>query len=278
MGSQFIGIILLVLAISAGLYAANNYSDLLDLRIEVPVNLQPISVDGPSDFEYEVPFPAREEIEPIFEPKGSAVTIDSIRQPSSFSPYLEFRISASLPENQVINITGWEVKSNSGSFIIPQAQEIYSFAGAQGDIRLRDRDQVFIYSGTPAKGNFRLNKCLGYIEDRAPFSPAVPKSCPVISRLEISKFGGECQDYLLSLSRCENPSANPPVPLSDGACHQFLQSLNYVGCVDRYRQDSDFLENEWWLWMGGQIKIFDPSHDRVQLLDRDKNLVDEYVY
>ena len=278
MGSQFIGLILLILAVATGLYAVNNYSDLLNLRIEVPVTVQPISVDSAPDFEYEVEFPAKEDIEPIFESRKPAVRIDSIRQPNTFNRYLTFRLSATLPADQTIDITGWKVKSNQGSFTIPQAQEIYSFGGTQDDIRLRNRDQVYIYSSTATKGNFRINKCLGYIEDRAPFIPSIPKSCPRISRSEISNFGGECQDYLLSLRSCENPSANPPVPLNEAACHRFLRDLNYVGCVEKYRNDTNFLNNEWWIWMGGQIKIFDPAHDKVQLLDTEGNLVDEYSY
>ena len=62
--------------------------------------------------------------------------------------------------------------------------------------------------------------------------------------------------------------ANPPVPFDDNACHEFLRKLNYVGCVEKYGTDKDFLSRDWMVWMGDQMNIFDFVHDKVQLLDK----------
>jgi hypothetical protein len=269
--SQYIGLILLIVAVAAGLYLLANTEDLLKIKFEVPELMRPRSVSFPSAGGVD------EEGVVVIEARKSA-QISFIKWPSDFAPYIEARIDANVVQGELVNVTGWTVKSNSGSFSIPQAQKIYSFGGNQGDINLRSSDTLYLYSGMGPKGNFRLNKCLGYIEDLSPFTPSLPKDCPSISRSEITGFSGACQDYLLSLNVCENPSANPPVPLSDNACHSFLNKLNYVGCVEKYKNDADFLQNEWRVWLDEKINIFDPLHDKVQLLDKKGKIVDEYVY
>ncbi|MBI3046348.1 MAG: hypothetical protein HYY86_02310 [Candidatus Harrisonbacteria bacterium] len=278
MNSQFFGLMLLILAVAVGVYVSTNYTDLINLKIPVPVTVKPVTIPATG-------IGGAPSISPAPVDSGSSVLaerklvrITSIRQPTSFNSYLEVVLSSSLDRNETLNITGWTIKSNKGSFVIPRAQEIYSFGGAQNNINLRYGDRVSLYSGIGPKGNFRLNKCLGYLEDVSPFTPSLPRSCPYISRSEIIGFSGACQNYVLSLRSCQNPVANPPVPVDDSACHNFLSKLNYVGCVEKYQNDSDFLDNEWRVWLGEQINIFDSLHDKVQLLDREGNLVDEYVY
>ena len=277
MGSQFLGLILLIAAVAAGVYLVNNYADLLNLRIEVPVTVRPVAIPTTGLGSQPAPIPVFNETLPSFT-SGKALRITSVRQPNSFNPFLEVVLSSSLNRGETIDITGWTVKSNKGSFRIPQAQEVYSFGGAIGDINLRYGDRLYFYSGFGPKGNFRLNKCLGYVEESSPFTPSLPKNCPVISRSEIAGFSGACQDYVRSLRTCEQPVANPPVPLDDSACHNFLNNLNYVGCVEKHKNDSDFLQNEWRAWLGGQINIFDPLHDKIQLFNGAGKVIDEYIY
>ena len=277
MGSQFLGLIFLILAVAAGVYVATNYTGLINLRIPVPtVSPFPISLISPAVDSKYANYGGNNS-NTVLENQKS-VKINYIRQQNNFGQSLEVSLYANLAGSELVNITGWTVKSNKGSFKIPQAQEVYSFGGVEGNINLKSGDMVNFYSTDGPKGNFRLNKCMGYIEDISPFVPSLSKTCPYISRSEITNFSGECQDYILSLRSCQEPSANSPVPLNDDACHNFLRKLNYVGCVEKYGKDSDFRSNDWRVWIGGQLDIFDPLHDKVQLLDRSGKVVDEYSY
>ncbi|MEK9170479.1 MAG: hypothetical protein AAB674_02420 [Patescibacteria group bacterium] len=272
---KFFGLILLAVAIAGLLFLSTNAGDVTSLKFGLP-GFKFFSVQAP-------------EI-PTFVPSGmmpadqsistqKPVTITKIKNSDSMSPYIEMVISANLSQNETIDVTGWTVKSNTNKFFtIPAAQEIYSFGGAQGDIKLRAGDKIHFYSGFGPKGNFRLNKCMGYVEDTSSFTPFFEKNCPSISRSEIQGFSSSCQDYLESLDNCENPLANPPVPFDDNACHEFLRKLNYVGCVEKYGTDKDFLSRDWMVWMGDQMNIFDFVHDKVQLLDKKGNIMDEYIY
>ena len=278
MSSQFFGLMLLILAVAAGIYVSTNYTDLVNLKIPVPVTVRPLSVPAAGIGGASSVSPAPVNIGSSVLAERKLVRITSIRQPTSFNSYLELVFSSGLNQNETLNITGWAVKSNQGSFVIPQAQEIYSFGGAQNNINLRYGDRVNLYSGIGPKGNLRLNKCLGYLEDVSSFAPSLPRNCPYVSRSEITGYSGACQNYILSLRTCQNPAANPPVPLDDDRCHNFLSKLNYVGCVEKYGRDQDFLQNEWRIWLGDQINIFDSLHDKIQLLSQKGEAVDEYVY
>ena len=255
MQSQFFGLMLLILAVAAGVYVSTNYTDLINLRIQVPVTVRPISIPSTGLGNQPAAVPAPNEVlSPVI--AGKIARIISIRQPNSFSNYLEAVISSSLNRGETVNVTGWRVQSNKASFTIPRAQEVYSFGGEERDIILRYGNRLHLYSGRGLKGNFRLNKCLGYLEDAIPFTPPLPKNCPVISRSEINGFSGACQNYVLSLRSCQNPVANPPVPLDDSNCHDFLRKLNYNSCVAEHRNDEDFLDNEWRVWVDDKMNIF----------------------
>ena len=281
---QYIGLFLIVLAVAVAVFIATSGTDLLQLRFPVPTLIRPVSVSIPdvirTSTEAVVPEPEAEEIkeaEEVLETR-QLIRIDSVDQSTSFHPYTEVVLDSDLEENETVDITGWTIKGKYGFFTIPQAQEIYSWGGAIKDIVLKPGNSVYLYSGPGPRGNFRLNKCMGYIEDVAPFIPSLPKDCPSISRSEVSRLSMPCQDYILSLWDCENPIANPPVPYDDSACHDFLQKLNYVGCVAKYGNDSDFLSDEWQVWLENQINVFNPEYDKVQLFDKQGNLIDEYAY
>lgn len=271
MGSQFIGVIFLVLAVAGGVYVASHYNGLINLKIPIPVivNRLPASSKPLSGNNKYISYTGNNSNSVLENQKP--VKIGYIRS-------LEVSLYANLVKGESVNITGWTIKSNKGSFAVPQAQEVYSFGGAQGNINLQSGDKVSFYPTNGPKGNFRLNKCTGYIEEISPFTPSLPKTCPYISRSEINGFSGACQEYALSLRSCQEPSANPPIPFNDDACRNFLRKLNYVGCVEKYGKDSDFLSSDWRVWLGSQLNIFDPLHDKVQLLDRFGKVVDEYVY
>lgn len=254
------------------MYFATNYSDLINLTIEVPDFFQPTQITTQNYFAV-----APESRETILESR-SLLEIGSVRPRTNFNPYTEIIIYSNAGTGELIDVTGWLIKSSNGSFEIPQAQEVYSFGSPERSILMGSGHQLRIYSGNSPRGNFRLNKCMGYFSQHNSFVPDLPRSCPRPSRSEVSNLSGACQAYLQSLSACQVPVSNPPVSVNDASCQEFLRKINYVGCVEKYRNDSDFFSNEWWLWVGDRLNILDPVHDRLQLIDASGKVVDEYTY
>ncbi|MEK7195313.1 MAG: hypothetical protein AAB655_01310 [Patescibacteria group bacterium] len=212
-------------------------------------------------------------------PYFKKISIGSL-SPGSIYSYGTVSLKTSFSTNEAINVTGWVLRANRGSQIIPRAVDIYDPSGLapERDIFLRKYDYLYIYSTTSAIGkNLRLNKCVGYLENYNKFTPSLPRSCPYVNRSEISYLSGKCQDYILSLGGCRLPASSPPIPATDyDACRAYLDTINYKGCFDKYRVDADFFSHEYRAWSGS--RFLDERHDKVLLLDRDGLLVDLREY
>lgn len=195
----------------------------------------------------------------------------------------QIRLYSVLKKEEIIDITGWKIKSNLKEIIIPQAVNIYEPSGfaSQENIILLNNNYINIYSNTsPFNKNLRLNKCIGYLGDIYNFNPSLPQNCPSISRSEITYLSGDCQNYIFSLGSCKLPdvSSYNAFPGTDqgNACRAFLNTISHNTCYEKYRFDSDFLSNEWRVWIN--YDILDPKHDRLWLFDKQGLLVDEYIY
>lgn len=275
---KFIGIILLAAVVFLG-FLLYRYAPQFIGGFELSKTAVPESkVESPP----EPSLPAAKQTEEAIPPAKikPEIKISSISPKGYWNQYSRITLSVRMPENDRLNITGWKIKSNKDWWIIPKGSELYGASADRQDIYVKNGDRVEIYShSNPLGANYRLNQCIGYIKNTDPPNPG---SCASFDRSEITAFSGACQDYILGLGSCEVPEPNPPVPLNDYRCHEFLNKLTYQGCLDRRQQDKDFLSNEWRIWMtayGSQDQdIFDPRHDRVQLFDREGNLMDEYLY
>ncbi len=198
---------------------------------------------------------------------------------SGFSgTYGQITLSTNLSQNESVDVTGWELKSNHGSEYVPQAVEVYQPSGfaPAADIQLSEGQTLYLFSNA-GPINLRLNECIGYMQRDLNTNPQLPLTCPYINQSQISSFTGSCQNYIESLPACTVPDNNDPrVPPTDYACQQFLNNLNYGGCFSQHYGDADFLSNQWWAWTGNNIA--DPYHDNIQLYDHNGLLVDEYSY
>ncbi|MFA6354422.1 MAG: hypothetical protein WCX12_01905 [Candidatus Paceibacterota bacterium] len=215
-------------------------------------------------------------------PNAGKVRIGSISGGWSGS-YGQISLISGIMGDTKIDITGWQIKGRTGLFYLPKAVPFYSPSGldAPTDIILGKGEIVNIYSSASAIGiNLRLNKCLGYIENTNHFTPTLPKSCPrpIDEVSGVYNFSSKCQDYVTSLGSCSFPNISQLwlQNSNEYACRSFLESINYKGCFDKHRSDSNFLSNEWRVWAGS--KFLDPRHDRVLLFDAKGLLVDSATY
>ena len=210
-------------------------------------------------------------------------------QYNSFYTYnpSEFKVYSGLSNDEKVNVTGWRIRTNHGEIIIPQAINVYEPSGLapQGDIVLSANNYVSTYiSNSPINRNFRLNKCIGYLQNDYIFFPSLPQNCPTPSRSDISYLSGQCQSYVLSLWGCKVPdkSFGSFYTLIGGSskgdvdCRAFLDTINQKGCFQKHRLDDDFLSNDWRVWI--RQYILDSQHDRVLLFDKQGLLVGEYTY
>lgn len=204
----------------------------------------------------------------------------------SYSKSLQgkFTIRFSGDKDTSVDVTGWKVKGNrGGETYIPQASEEFNLLGwsPYGNIMLKKDDYVVVYSAKSSiDKNFRLNKCMGYLNNAYAFNPRISSSCPAFDKKQTITFSGACQTFLSRMGGCKEPTASEKNMFSgpnDTACRAFLDTLNYGGCYRAHRSDTDFFSKEWRVWLNAEM-LFDPEHDRLILYDKNGKVVNEYIY
>lgn len=185
----------------------------------------------------------------------------------------------------VINISGWQIKnSHNENFVIPRAAEKFngSLSSSQKiDIVLNDGDEVIVSArSNTIQGNFRANKCVGYLAETSEFNPELDSDCPEVSESKYSYLKKTCREFIDDLDSCEIPDYSKDFDVAaDSECTAFLNdNFNYSQCFSKYGRDVDFLTGEWRLFMGKTKDFFDDSEDKIILEDNNGLLVDEYSY
>lgn len=184
----------------------------------------------------------------------------------------------------VVDVTGWRIESRHSSGIIPRVFTIPEIDAAEQDILLPPGGELIVVSGTPSyQRNFRENACVGYLTQTNTFTPSLAGSCPDVKRdrsdLLRQGFNGACIDAIRAVPSCRTPRGPFEVSVIKSECLDYMnKNFSYVGCVENFRDDKNFLKNTWRVYLGRPQKLFDSRHDRVKLRDAQGLLVDEFEY
>ena len=148
------------------------------------------------------------------------------------------------------------------------------------NIILKYGESAVIVSGeSPISQNFKLNKCSGYLNQRADFAPYISSNCPQLKdRNDTKNLNNRCLDYLDSLQQCFLPTINADTDIN-AECAQFVsQHASYAGCVADYKNDGDFDKKEWRIFLGRATEFWNNKHEDIRLLDKQSNLITETSY
>lgn len=222
--------------------------------------------------------------EPILPPAEREGSVSIAHLNVSHTGFGRLVLRANLNEGEKVNITGWKVVSNKGSFLIPRAVNNYQPDGVnpETDIVLESRQEVEIFFPlqSPLGKNIRFNKCTGYLNNSFDFDPPIPNDCPLLPEDSYKHLSDKCQSILRELDRCELPDFSEfnKLPVEEGnACRQFaLQNITAGACYKAYSGDADFLGNIWRVWINKLI--FDQQHDWVRLLNKNGKIISEERY
>lgn len=274
MNHQVIGLILLVAAVATALYVSTNYAQLSNLHFNLPSLRAVDYVPGVTLNDYAG---NQQQQQPSIQTASSPLSVTSIKPPTA-GDYGEIVLQAdwNIPA-EGIDIKGWKIGSLSSDFDLPGAQEVYTFGGSSAKLVVHPGDEVHLFSGTSPRGNFRINKCIGYFAEFGEFVPPLEQKCPIPTYEETNYLSKECQSYVSTLAACETPK-NIPVSVDDISCRDYLNGINYEGCVSRHRGDPDFSDRAIWVWVGDNLRFFNPNGDIIKIYDRSGKLVSQYRY
>jgi hypothetical protein len=199
--------------------------------------------------------------------------------------YLSLYISG----NEPVDITGFTLVSTSTKYImtIPNAKII---AGKNGEGNYTSTivspgDTVYLSTGrSPIGASFKENACSGYLSTDYSFTPSLSSyQCPTpLDELRTFYTADAasyiaCKNYLSNTYRCSGiPESPKTLPSS---CRLFIeQRLTYEGCLTGHKDDSNFSNRTWRLYFDQTKKLWNSTHGKIRLLDREKNIVDVYTY
>jgi hypothetical protein len=209
--------------------------------------------------------------------------------PAETSPTEEYLIiSASQRNEKNISITGWQLESliSKKKALIGGGTELFrsGVINSESSILLKPGEQAIISTGrSPIGASFRVNKCVGYFEQFQDFSPTLRTSCPRPSD-EFDKFANipindfTCEDIVNRMRACEMPLFALPIGTTN-ECSEFISiNINYTGCIKNHKDDLDFEEDEWRVFLGRSEELWRMKRETIQLIDNEGKVVDTFTY
>ena len=202
----------------------------------------------------------------------------SVKQANFMDDYIILRNY----QDETINLTGWTVQTKLASFDIPKAIRKYDGSSSGNvDIELNEGDDLVISAGpSPIGVDFLTNKCTGYL-DQGRYNPSLDNMCPRPDSSEYSHLIDYCKDFIDDLDTCELPDYSNNTDVGGNSqCTAFLnEKLNYKYCYSQYKNDPDFLDDEWRVFLTRvSSDAFSNVRDTLILYDENGLKVDEYEY
>lgn len=184
-----------------------------------------------------------------------------------------------------IDVTGWTIKNTQNhSFEIPL---VHNLPGSY-DIKPTDRlilppgGRITISVGKQERRiNFQENLCTGYFAQTSEFNPSISSSCPQLDTRSLSaQFTDRCVKLMERIPSCTAPSFSYKDTAGlENECTDFInQNFSYTGCVKNFRNQPNFFEKHWLIWIQSDEEFFRNTHDTVILRDSEGKLVGEKSY
>ncbi len=199
----------------------------------------------------------------------------------------EYVLIQAAPDNtSKILVTGMRLQSEaSGNGVsIPKAAALplQNSINKEEPLYLAPGETAYIITGRSPLGiSFRTNKCTGYFNQYQSFNPGIPSRCPApqseplpaISR----QFNDQCFDYLATLPSCR-AITSPPSNL-EPECRQYVTTeFNYTKCVDNHRNDKDFYDPTWYVYLARSDALWKSRRELIHLLDANGKIIDVITY
>ena len=182
---------------------------------------------------------------------------------------------------------GWTLGTASGlSVPIPKSDILYfdNSVNAENDtVVLYPGDKAFVISGqSPIGVSFRVNKCSGYLAQFKNFNPYLSNNCPLARDENLSSIprrveNDACFDMLSNYPICHAQVDSLPLGFSYECTKFITEKLNYNSCIDTHKNDKDFYQKEWRIYLKRNTELWTNSrYEVVTLYDNQGKIVDTY--
>ena len=183
-----------------------------------------------------------------------------------------------------IYLRGWSVGSEKykTNFLLPDStfeipnQPYYQY---ENELFITSKRKISVFSGASPMGvNFRLNKCVGYLDAYYKFDPPLSNLCVKPSVAEMDGLNAYCKKVIgSSVASCKETDLNDV--MIDAECRDFMKErLSYSKCVENNNAFYDFLLDEWRVYLRRSAEIWPNEKDAILLRDQDGLLVYRLKY
>lgn len=134
-----------------------------------------------------------------------------------------------------------------------------------------------------------MNQCSGYLSQHIRFTPNIRAQCPELEDENLADLGitpqafdydydeyNACLDQIESQREC---TIGRTSSLVEDICNDVIREYTtYNSCVDRYKDTSDFLLNEWYIYLTLGKELWREKRELIQLIDTQGKIVDTMSY
>lgn len=209
------------------------------------------------------------------------------RSDKSESEYISLHVDESVKEGFVI--TGWKLKSLSTGSVgsIPSGTQLFFTGMVNPDqpIIVYPGDNLYIVTGmSPNGSSFRINKCSGYLSQFQTFIPYISTSCPHPSEEDLSSIpplviNDACLEYITNyFPYCRIQTDVLPKNWSYECTKFIYDKINYPSCINTHRNDKDFYQKEWRIYLKRSDTLWKSSRENIVLYDNEDKIVDSLKY
>jgi len=201
-------------------------------------------------------------------------------------------------------INDTQVRGTSDRVYVPQAAKVFLTTGTnyQSPIIMKTGSKVVLLTGSvPNKSpfevtNFQVNKCSGYIEDLDNYKlfPPLQSSCPdPREEIDLNSLDQSCYNFVQNLALCHTPEFPERTRVGDkweygyvdgvpglsSQCKTVIKTrYNYNSCIALHGSDSDFLQNEWRVFLNRPWELWAKTRETITLYDNLGRVVNETSY
>ncbi|MEK7643111.1 MAG: hypothetical protein AAB372_01550 [Patescibacteria group bacterium] len=198
------------------------------------------------------------------------ISLANVRTREPDEEYIDITYSSSDPAApDSITLTGWSIGSVRGeSYTLGRGTNLPGISATQDQDRivLKKGATAHIITGRSPMGvNFKINKCSGYFNENYSFVPGINASCPPPAEEDNTEhLSDSCYNFVRTLYSC---TLSIEIPLDlDNTCREHIRSVTgYSQCVSHHKNDMDFYQSDWWVYLNRPDEIWGNFRDVVTL-------------
>jgi len=281
------GLLLILGIVAIALYGGVNNTKKVQEDVDAPNQPKKIVVQNKSEAEKQI-IELKKQIQTEQDKKNQSkytnlVTLSLLAKSNDPNKeYLAIRVSGRA--TTTISVTGWTLRTNyqGVDVVVPKAAYLFfsGMSNVEENIVLKSNDILYLITGhSPIGVGFRTNKCSGYLDQFQSYTPYLKDNCPLPEDeaplyIPNNPSNYDCLKHIDLLRRCQINTKN--LPVSWGAeCKNFINDkISYPACVQTYKNDPDFYENEWRAYLKRSDSIWTARNLMITLYDNEGKVVD----